>query len=131
MSGVEVALVAATLVLGGVLGLVLGRAQARRRKALAPRPTALREGERLRAEGAEEARRLVREAEIAAREAALAARSQAETELHRRASELAAVETRLAARKGTLDVESEGVTQARERLQARQAPIAAHEAERK
>jgi len=130
MTGLEVALLLATLVLGAVLGMVLGRAKARRRQALAPRPTAVREGERLRSEGAVEARRLVREAEIAAREAALAMRAQGEADLHQRESELAAIETRLAARKGTLDVESEGLGQLRERLQARQAPIAAHETER-
>jgi ribonucrease Y len=130
MTGLEVALLVATLALGGVLGMVLGRANARRRQALAPKPTAVREGERLRAEGAAEAKRLVREAEIAAREAALAARAAAETDLRYRETDLAAVQTRLAARKGTLDVESEGLAQAKERLQARQAPIAAFEAER-
>jgi ribonuclease Y len=130
MDSTELILLAATLGLGGVLGISLGRAQARRRRALAPKSGPRQEVERLRAEADAEARRLVREAEIAARESALGLRAEAEVALHRKEAEIAAAETRLAARKGTLDVEAEGLGQVRERLEARQAPIAALEAER-
>lgn len=126
----ELLLLAATLGLGGVLGMLLGRARARRRQALAPRSGPQQELARLRAEAEAEARRVVREAEIAAREAALALRTEAESALHAREAEVAAAETKLAARKGTLDVEADGLVQVRERLEARQVPIAAHEAER-
>jgi ribonuclease Y len=130
MTALQFALLLATLVLGGVLGLVLGKAQARRRRALLPDTSPQREAERLRAEAQEEARGLVREAEIAAREAALAARAEGEASLRARESELADAQTRLAARAVALDLEGEGLVQARQRLEARQAPIAAHEAER-
>jgi ribonuclease Y len=130
MSGLQVALLLATLALGAVLGLVLGRAQGRRRQARAPGLGPQREGERLRAEAQEEARRLVREAEIAAREVALAARAEVEADIHTRESELAQAQTRLAARTVSLEAERERLVQTRERLEARQAPIAAHEAAR-
>src|SRR6185436_16958751 len=121
MTGLQVVLLLGTLVLGGVLGLVLGRAQARRRRALLPDDSPRREAERLRAEAEEEARRLLREAEIAAREAALGARAEAENVLRLRESDLADTDTRLAARAVALEVEREGLSQAKERLEARQA----------
>jgi ribonuclease Y len=130
MTGPEVIVLLATLGLGGLAGIGLGRAQARKRKALAPRPGVELEVARLRAEADAEAKRLVREAEISAREAALAARAQAETSLHQQQVAVAAAETRLAARAVALDVDGDGLAQTRQRLEARQAPIAAHEAER-
>ena len=130
MTGLQIALLVATLALGGVLGLVLGKAQARRRRALLPDTSPRREADRLHAEAQAEARRLVREAEIAAREAALAARAEAENVLRLRESDLADTATGLAARAVALEAEGEALSQARQRLEARQAPIAAHEAER-
>jgi ribonuclease Y len=130
MNGLQVALLVATLALGGVLGMVLGKAQSKRRRSLVPDASPQREAERLRALAQEEARRLVREAEIAARESALSARAEAEAGLRARESELAEAQTRLAARAVALEVQGEGVGQTKQRLEARQAPIAAHESER-
>src|SRR5690242_19834981 len=117
MTGLQVALLLATLALGGVLGLVLGKAQSRRRRALLPDTSPEREAERLRAEAQAQSRQLVREAELAAREEALAARAEAEAGLRARAGELAEAQTRLAARGVALDLESEGLHQARQRLE--------------
>jgi ribonuclease Y len=108
----------------------VGRGRGRGRRAGAPTPPPQREGERLKHEAELEAQRVVHEAEIAARESALAARATAETMLHRTETELAAKRTQLAARGVAVEVEVEGLALARQRLEARQVPIAAFEAER-
>jgi ribonuclease Y len=130
VSGSELILLIATLGLAGLAGIGLGRAQKRKRTALAPKPGVELEVARVRAEAEAEAKRLVREAEIAAREAALAARADAEAALHRQQTSVSEGETRLAARAVALDVDADGVVQTRQRLEARQTPIAALEAER-
>src|SRR4051812_22071909 len=96
-------LAGAALTMAGAAGVLLGRAEARRRTAMVDLLGSRREAERMREVAAAEGQRLVREAELAARESALARRREAEAALRRTAGEVAGRQTALAAQELRLE----------------------------
>jgi ribonuclease Y len=123
-------LAGAALTAAGAAGILLGRAEARRRTAMVNLLGSRREAERLREGAVAEGQRLVREAELAARESALARRREAEAALRRTAGEVAGRQTALAGQELRLEAAREANALARQRLDERQAPLAARERER-
>jgi ribonuclease Y len=118
------------LLLGGALGALMGRGNARRRAVLAGAQSGLREAQRLRASAEEDRGRLVREGELRARETALSRRRQAAGGMARREEELASRVASLTELEARLGAEGEALAESRQRLEARQAPVTAHEQER-
>jgi ribonucrease Y len=128
-AAVTIALMAAGAVVGVVAGALAGRA-ARARRRGPPVPSAAEQAARMRAEAEAERTAVVRDAEIAAREEVLALWAQAEPGLNLREEELTRLAIELAQKEVDAGTSTRELQEGRDRLQAREAPLTAHEQQR-